>query len=150
MDIDIDIDRYSRYRHDAHHTHRQSEVSRTSAQRTYYVTSSYILCHIIIHTMRATYILCHIIIRTMSHHHTYYVTSSYVLCHIIIHTMSHHHTYYVTSSYILCHIIIHTMSHHHTYSVTSSYVLDSFGATWQHVMTTNAGTHMSIVREHIL
>ena len=29
---------------------------------TYYVTSSYILCHIIIHTM--------------SHHHTYYVTSS--------------------------------------------------------------------------
>ena len=30
----------------------------------YYVTSSYILCHIIIHTM--------------SHHHTYYVTSSYI------------------------------------------------------------------------
>ena len=30
-----------------------------------YVTSSYILCHIIIHTM--------------SHHHTYYVTSSYIL-----------------------------------------------------------------------
>ena len=41
-------------------------------RHTYYVTSSYILCHIIIHTM--------------SHHHTYYVTSSYILCHII-HTM---------------------------------------------------------------
>ena len=33
---------------------------------TYYVTSSYILCHIIIHTM--------------SHHHTYYVTSSPKQC----------------------------------------------------------------------
>ena len=61
---------------------------------TYYVTSSYILCRIIIHTM--------------SHHHTYYVASPYILCHIIIHTMSHHHTYYVTSSYILCHITMHT------------------------------------------
>ena len=36
-----------------------------------------------------SYILCHIIMHTMSHHHTYYVTSSYILCHIIIHTMSH-------------------------------------------------------------
>ena len=62
---------------------------------TYYVTSSYILCHIIIHAM--------------SHHHSYYVTSSFILdykrleilCHIIIHTMSHHHSYYVTSSFIL-------------------------------------------------
>jgi len=57
---------------------------------TYYVTSSYIQCHIIIHTM--------------SHHHTNQVgqssdAASYILCHIIIHTMSHHHTYYVTSSY---------------------------------------------------
>jgi len=32
-------------------------------------------------------ILCHIIIHTMSHHHTYYVTSSYILCHIIIHIL---------------------------------------------------------------
>merc|ERR1711966_637020 len=64
----------------------------------------------------SSYTLCHIIIHTMSHHHTYYVTSSYTLCHIIIHTMSHHHTHYVTSSYILCHIIIHTMSHHHTHN----------------------------------
>jgi hypothetical protein len=36
---------------------------------------------------QASYMLCHIIIHTMSHHHT----SSYILCHIIIHTMSHHH-----------------------------------------------------------
>jgi len=95
-----------------------------SHHHTYYVTSSYILCHIIIHIMpnaststvqiarnfemsflsarmrmisRYPVHMCH----TMSHHHTYYVTSSYILCHIIIHTMSHHHTYYVTSSYIL-------------------------------------------------
>ena len=27
----------------------------------------------------SSYILCHIIIHTMSHHHTYYVTSSYLL-----------------------------------------------------------------------
>ena len=47
----------------------------------------------------SSYILCHIIIHTMSHHHTYYATSSYILCHIIIHTMPHHHIYYVTSSY---------------------------------------------------
>ena len=61
----------------------------------------------------SSYILCHIIIHTMSHHHTYYVTSSGLITargkrcerHIIIHTMSHHHTYSVTSSYILCHII---------------------------------------------
>ena len=69
---------------------------RRQFHHTNYVTSSYILCHIIIHAM--------------SHHHTYCVTSSYILCHIIIHTMSHHHTYYVTSSYTLCHIIIHTTS----------------------------------------
>ena len=49
------------------------------ATHTYYVTSSYILCHIIIHTM--------------SHHHTYYVTSSYTLCHIITHSnRTHRHT----------------------------------------------------------
>jgi len=35
-----------------------------SHHHTYYVTSSHILCHIIIHTM--------------SHHHTYYITSSYI------------------------------------------------------------------------
>jgi hypothetical protein len=86
-----------------HHTYLAKQTSASirgcihtmSHHHTYYVTSSYILCHIIIHTT-----------------HTYYVTSSYILCHIIIHTMSHHHTYYVTSSYILR---IHTMSHHHTY-----------------------------------
>jgi hypothetical protein len=72
--------------------------------RTYYVTLSYILCHIIIHTM--------------SHYHTSLSTSfghrqnpspphrraeqANIHRHIIIHTMcttiSHHHTYYVTSS----------------------------------------------------
>jgi hypothetical protein len=88
---------------------------RLSHHHTYYVTSSYILCHIIIHTMShlAPVTGCHIIIHTMSHHHTYYVTSSYILCHIS------HLWQAVTSSYILCHIIIHTMSHHHTYYVTS-------------------------------
>jgi len=61
-----------------------------------YVTSSCILCHIIMHTM--------------SHHHAYYVTSSCILClDVCMHTMSHHHAYYVTSSCILCHIIMHTM-----------------------------------------
>src|SRR6056300_776499 len=47
------------------------------AHHTYYVTSSYILCHIIIHTMcmpLKTSISSHKpIIHTMSHHHTYYV-----------------------------------------------------------------------------
>ena len=38
---------------------------KASGRWQYYVTSSYILFHIIIHTM--------------SHHHTYYVTSSYIL-----------------------------------------------------------------------
>ena len=33
------------------------------------------------HCVTSSYILCHIIIHTMSHHHTYYVTSSYILCH---------------------------------------------------------------------
>jgi hypothetical protein len=64
---------------------------------TCYVTSSYMLCHIIIHAM--------------SHHHTYLLQKCnidvidtyllqkcntdviYMLCHIIIHAMSHHHTY---------------------------------------------------------
>ena len=57
---------------------------RLSHHHTYYVTSSYILCHIIIHTMShlAPVTGCHIIIHTMSHHHTYYVASSYILCHI--------------------------------------------------------------------
>ena len=75
-----------------------------SHHHTYYVTSSYILCHIIIHTM--------------SHYHTSLSTSfghrqnpspphrraeqANIHRHIIIHTMcttiSHHHTYYVTSS----------------------------------------------------
>ena len=41
---------------------------------TFYITSSYILCHIIIHPM--------------SHHHTSYVTSSYILCHIIHRALS--------------------------------------------------------------
>jgi len=45
------------------------------------------MCLIIVHhpcVWRVSYILCHIIIHTMSHHHTYYVTSSYILCHIIL------------------------------------------------------------------
>jgi hypothetical protein len=72
---------------------RCSLMPTTSHHHTYCVTSSYILCHIIIHTM--------------SHHHTCYVTPyrtptirsnslNVILCHIIIHTMSHHHTCYVT------------------------------------------------------
>ena len=73
-----------------------------SHHHTYHVTSSYILCHIII-------------IHTMSHHHTYVFRLMFGLCHIIIHPMSQHHTSYVTASYILCHSIIHPMSHHHTY-----------------------------------
>ena len=36
-------------------------------------------CHV-----TSSYMLCHIIIHTMSHHHTCHVTSSYILCHIII------------------------------------------------------------------
>ena len=75
-----------------------------SHHHTYYVTSSYILCHIIIHTM--------------SHHHTCNITSSNTphpspCAQQTRRAMSHHHTYYVTSS-LLCHITIHTMSHHHT------------------------------------
>jgi hypothetical protein len=80
---------------------------RGNASSSHYVTSSYILCHIIIHTMSHHHTIIQPGIRCggthqaaiMSHHHTYYVTSSYILCHIIMHTMSHHHTYYVTSSY---------------------------------------------------
>jgi len=96
-----------------------------SHHHTYYVTSSYILCHIIIQTERnklkfeeeyaifnTAIRLCHIIIHTMSHHmshhHTYYVTSWRRIRNI------QHSNTPVTSSYILCHIIIHTKSHHHT------------------------------------
>jgi len=57
-----------------------------SHHHTFYVTSSYILCHIIIHTDEHTG-------TPLSQGQTYYVTSSYILCHIIIHTMSHHHTH---------------------------------------------------------
>jgi len=42
---------------------------------SYYVTSSYILCHIIIHTM--------------SHHHTYYVSLSIVYCCVSLSILSH-------------------------------------------------------------
>jgi hypothetical protein len=46
-----------------------------------------VLCHALDHVdaqvcssvyVTSSYILCHIIIHTMSHHHTYYVTSSYM------------------------------------------------------------------------
>ena len=55
-----------------HTTHTGEEHGRH--HHTSYVTSSYILCHIIIHPM--------------SHHHTSYVTSSYIRCHIIIQVKS--------------------------------------------------------------
>ena len=57
-------------------------VHTMSHHHTYYVTSSYILCHIIIHIIHLSGIAYWV--HTMSHHHTYYVTSSYILCHIII------------------------------------------------------------------
>jgi hypothetical protein len=57
------------------YAHAQVVIHTMSHHHTYYVTSSYILCHII---------------HTMSHHHTYYVTS-YILCHIIICTCTSCH-----------------------------------------------------------
>ena len=73
---------------------------------TYYITSSYILCHIIIHTM--------------SHHHRVYWRLSGAACGF--RKLFLPQCCYITSSYILYHIIIHTISHHHTYYVTSSYI----------------------------
>ena len=48
-------------------------IHNMSHHHTYYVTSSYILCHIIRYEQEWThaYILCHIIIHTISHHHRY-------------------------------------------------------------------------------
>ena len=48
----------------------RDEMPQDHEESVFQVTSSYMLCHIIIHAM--------------SHHHTCYVTSSYMLCHIII------------------------------------------------------------------
>ena len=88
-----------------HHTYYVTSSytlhTKEHAQRHLYVTSSYRLRHIIIHTTdkraRAKAPVCHIIIPTTSHHHTHYRQKSTRkgTC------MSHHHTYYVTSSYIL-------------------------------------------------
>ena len=69
-----------------------------SHHHTYYVTSSYILCHIIIPTMS------HVADADSTGKGTHSILYGGMrLCHIIIHTMSHHHTYHV--------IIIPTMSH---------------------------------------
>jgi len=63
-------------------------LSKTTLSWIYYVTSSYILCHIIIHTMSFHDAICWSIKDYLELN---------ILCHIIIHTMSHHHTYYVFS-----------------------------------------------------
>ena len=87
-----------------------------SHHHTYYVTHTTLLIQCRLHKTKkhtSSYILCHIIIHTMSHH----AIGKGAYTHSQTFTMSHHHTYYVTPSYILCHII-HTMSHH-TYYVTS-------------------------------
>jgi len=56
------------------------------------VTSSYILCHIIIHTMSHHIWAWRLRVRRARWWRVCSppVTSSYILCHIIIHTMSHH------------------------------------------------------------
>ena len=63
------------------YAHTQDQLQQALCH-TFYVTSSCIPCHIIIHTIRA---------------HTRSTSTSplsYILCHIIMHTMSHHHTHY--------------------------------------------------------
>jgi len=104
-----------------------------SHHHTYYVTSSYILCHIIPDNFWM-YLSTTAWSTRMSHHtHTHTYTHKYTphMKPLSTHTQTHTHTHIRTpaalghswsrthTNDILCHIIIHTMSHHHTYYVTS-------------------------------
>ena len=89
----------------------------------YYVTSSYILCHIIIHTM--------------SHHHTYYVTLwSEFLCadcsdeFVLLQYLLHTHTIFTTRTYyseFLCadcsdeFVLLRYLLHTHTIFTARTY-----------------------------
>ena len=78
------------------------------------------MSHHLMSYVTSSYVICHIILCTCMEQTTAYVTSSYVICHIILCHMSHHLMSYVTSSYVICHIILCHMSHHLMSYITSS------------------------------
>ena len=84
-----------------------------SHHHTYYVASSHMLCHIIIHTLMCmfNYMYIHVI-----------VTSSCILCHIITHAMSHHHTY--SDVYVQLHVHTCICTHASPHSFTHVFVGD--------------------------